>query len=37
MKLTKNEWLRGAGRQMRQHLAGIALMAMALLGMAQGR
>jgi len=36
MKLTKNEWLRGAGRQMRQHLAGIALMAMALLGMAQG-
>jgi hypothetical protein len=34
MKLTKNEWLRGAGRQMGRNLAGVVVMAMALLGMA---
>jgi hypothetical protein len=34
MKLTKNEWLCGAGRQIRQNPVVLALMAMLLLGIA---
>ena len=33
MKLTENEWLRDAGRQMSRNLVAVALMAMGLLGM----
>lgn len=37
MKLTTNEWLRGAGRQMKQDLVAGVLMAVVLLGVALGQ
>ena len=37
MKLTTNEWLRGAGRQMKQNLVAAVLMAVVLLGVALGQ